>query len=185
MKKSMSYLVVQALQGLQHLYPIDYRYEYGEELLRISESMLSDTDSLMQFYRVVVLLLCDTVKTTVREYVLLFGARIHRRPAYIRYSSFAATVLFIPYATVCMYNVMNKIVFQGRANQLLSYESHVWIVYVIALPTISLVIIFFAFIVRCLSMLFAYPITDRFDNISVDALLLGVPLSLLTTLLLL
>lgn len=173
------------LRVLQNLYPSDYRRSYGSDILGISSTMLLRAQSRTEYLRIALQLVIDSVKSIIREWINEVGMRINKRPAYIRYSSILASLLFVPYATVCAYNLLNQIIFDRRLIPFYTDEVHHWTIYRIILPLVALAVIIIAFIIRAFSALFRPNDQMEITAVSADALLLGVPLTLLTTLILL
>jgi hypothetical protein len=87
--------------------------------------------------------------------------------------------------TVCMYNIINQLVFDRRSIPFYVFEAHHWVIYTVALPLASLVLIVSLLVVRLLSVLLGTGEQIEMSEVSVDALLFGLPLTLITTLVLL
>jgi succinate-acetate transporter protein len=177
--------VLRLLRLLQYLYPSAYRNRYGDEMLHLSTEMINNAHSIAEYNAVQRRLLADCFKSLFNQWTEEIRGNIYGRPAYIRYGSFFAILLFVPYMTVCMYNIINQLVFDRRSIPFYVFEAHHWVIYTVALPLASLVLIVSLLVVRLLSVLLGTGEQIEMSEVSVDALLFGLPLTLITTLVLL
>lgn len=171
---------LQHFKALLRFYPKQYRDAYGEEMLYLASAMLDDANSGFERIRVVVRLVNDFARSAIRQNIIVYKDRLNQRPSYLRYSSFSAIALLVPYIFICAYNLIEKNALHRRT-LLMQWEAHSWAVYCIFLPIAALMIIATAAAVRMYKVLKNDDDRTSDASFTQDALMLSVPITLLTT----
>jgi len=171
---------LKVFKALLRFYPKEYRNEYGQEMLYLAFAMLQNANARPERARIMVRLVCDFTKSVAKQNIIIYKYRLDARPRYLRHSSLAAIALLTPYIFICAYNLVASTTLHRRT-LLMQWEAHSWMVYRIFLPLVALIIVAVAAAVRVYKGLKNKDELLNGSGFAQDALMLGVPLTLLTT----
>jgi hypothetical protein len=185
MKKRAS-IVLPVYRKLLKLYPANYRQEFEAEMLNTMEAMLNDASSRGERWRLLWRACKDYLLSLTRQNMLAFDEIADDMPRYLKRSSYLSTGLVLPFFYVCLYNSLNQYVLK-RGVPLLSFESKTWVIYGELLPTIAFGIVIIAGLrnVRYRLSVGRQRFTEHHRSTPYDWVILGMPIALLVTLVLL
>jgi hypothetical protein len=174
-----SQLLLKLFRVLLHFYPKEYQHEYQEEMLETTREMVEHAPTNLARLKMSGRLLKDYSISIIAQHASQFERSIFSRPPYIRWGSFMGTLLVMPYIFVCAYNLLNQTILH-RAVPIIHWEVRAWAIYAIILPVAAFLV------VLAVAAIHTYKVISSRRSLQVaalshDALLLGVPLTLITT----
>jgi hypothetical protein len=173
--------VLYAYRTLLKLYPSAYRYEYEEEMLETMRAMLADskgrTERWWLFWRA-----CkDYVVSLTQQNITAYEVARITMPRYVKQYSLLSTGLVMPFFFICAYNSLNQYILK-RSIPFGSIEAKTWNIYCTVLPLVAFGIVALG---GFRSMRERKQKRHDSSGTAYDWVVLGVPLSLLFTIVLL
>jgi hypothetical protein len=172
--------ILQLLTAAFHLYPREYRRQYEEEMLSFYTLMLHDAHSRREYAGVGIVLVKDFIKSVIRQHSIAITQRLAQKPHYLKIGTLFSIFLLTPYIFVCGYNLVAKNLLHRRT-LLLQWEAHTWMYYCVLLPVCAFITITIVAVMRVYSAMTYGSSSIKVSEFAEDALLIGIPLTLLTT----
>jgi hypothetical protein len=166
---------------LLQLYPLSYRQDYEEEMLATMQAMLLDAKTTTAKWQLLWRACKDYIVSLMQQNILAFEDVAPDAPQYIKRSSLWSTSLVLPFFIICAYNCLNQYVFR-RTVPLNRLEAKTWVIYCIALPILAFVIVALA---GTKSLSDYHTRATNWRSVTYNWFLLGIPLGLLVTIVLL